>query len=71
MTVGQLDVTKDDIDIVLFEFFTGSLAVRGLDHLKTFHADEPGEEGAKFLFAVNEEDVFQRAGIEFVEAKVV
>ena len=47
---------------MLFEFFTGGLAIRGLDHLKTFHADEPGEEGAKFFFVVDEEDVFQRPG---------
>ena len=62
MTVGQFDITEYDIDIMLFEFFTGGLAIRGLDHLKTFHADEPGEEGTKFFFVVDEEDVFQGPG---------
>jgi len=55
---------------VLIQFFSGSLAIRGLDHLKAFHADEPGEEGAKFFFVVDEEDVFQRPGwIERVKVR--
>ncbi len=71
MAVRQFDITEDDIDIVQFQFFTGGLAVWSLDHLKTFHVDQPGEEGAKFFFVVDEEDVFQRAGLFFYRTKVV
>jgi hypothetical protein len=47
---------------VLFQFFESCLAIRFLNDFVSFHGDEPGEEGAKFFFIVDDEHIFQGPG---------
>lgn len=59
VAVRKFDITQHGIKLLLLHLFYCGFAITGLDDVKTFQADQPGQQGTKFFFVVDEQDGFQ------------